>query len=384
MAGKDVFRPAPAHKLRSVFATVQTATFNSVQFDACREFLGRRSADTEAIPIVDEQQLLMSANGSLAENGYRFNAIGFSAIANALVNGLNGVFNELAGETRYRFASSAANGDLTAAVSIYNMVMRARFDSLRERTLLVNHKDKTIEGFLGLDHRMLDNAVFLNLVSETAVDKQPGAEFYRAEIIGRELRIYYADTKTKRRDLYVDPRHTFAGGWYFSNREDTGFAIRASACLLTKFGAALDAGKKKAHVRHTGADLTGRVAMLVSKTLEQNLDMELIGRGVQRAVNTSLGFSPSKTVLDAATNHWMNYLMKRRVGKEDARQICKNAAVVGSDLDARDPIEVYTKEAMTNRNMYDLFCSTLRYSRNQYHTTRDLLQGVAMELLLPN
>jgi hypothetical protein len=384
MAGKDVFRPAPAQKLRSVFATVQTATFNSLQFDACRDFLARRSADTEAIPIVDEQQLLLAANGSVAETGYRFNAIGFSAISNALVNGLNGVFNELAGETRYRFASSAANGDLTAAVSIYNMVLRARFDSLRERTLLVNHKDKTIEGFLGLDHKMLDNSLFLNLVADTIVDKQPSAEFYRAEIIGRELRIYYADTKTKRRDLYVDPRHTFAGGWYFSNREDTGFAIRAMLCLLTKFGAAVDGGKKKTNVRHTGADLTGRVAMLLSKTLDQNMDMAVVGKNVQRMTGTLLGFSPTKSVLDAATTHWMNYLMKHRVGKEDARQICKNAAVVGSDLDPRDPIEAYTKETMATRNMYDLFCSTLRYSRNQYHTTRDLLQSVAMELLLPN
>lgn len=384
MSGKDVFRPAPAQKLRSVFATVQTATFNAAQFDACRDFLAKRSADTEAIPIVDEQQLLMSANGSIAENGYRFNAIGFAAISNALVSGLNSVFNELAGETRYKFAASVANGDLTAAVSIYNMVMRARFDTLRERTLLVNHRDRTIEGFLGLDHRMLDNSIFLNLVAETAADKQAAAEFYRAEVTGRELRIYYTDANSKKRDLYIDPRHTFAGGWYFSNREDTGFAIRASVCLLTKFGAALDVGKRKTHVRHTGADLIGRTAILVSKTLEQNLDIEAVGKNIQRMLNTALGFSPTKAVMDSATTYWMNHLMKYRVGKEDARQICKNAAVVGSDLDPRDPIDVYTKESMASRNMYDLFCSTLRYSRNQYHTTRDLLQGVAMELLLPS
>jgi hypothetical protein len=384
MSGRDVFRPAPAQKLRSVFAPVHTATFNSTQFEACREFLTLRSAETEAIPIVDEQQLLLSADGSVAETGYRFNAIGFSAVANTLVSGLNSVFNELAGETRYRFAASSANGDLTAAISIYNMVMRARFESLRERTLLINHKDKTIEGFLGLDHRLLDNAVFLNLVSEEAANKQTAAEFYRAEIVGRELRIYYADMKTKRNDLYIDPRHTFAGGWYFSNREDTGLAIRAAMCLLTKFGAALDYGKKRAHVRHTGSDLVGRAALLISKTLEQNTDMDAVARNLQRLVSTSLGFSPSKTVLDSAMNHWISYLIRFKVPKEEARQICKNAAAVGSDLDARDPVQIYTKEIMASRNLYDLFCSMLRYSRGQYHTTRDLLQGVAMDVLLSN
>jgi hypothetical protein len=384
MNGNDVFRPAPAQKLRSVFATVHTATFNATQFDACKDFLTRRSAETEAIPIVDEQQLLMAADGRVAETGYRFNAIGFAAVANTLVSGLNSIFNELAGETRYRFATSAVNGDLTAAISIYNMVMRARFESLRERTLLVNHKDKTIEGFLGIDHRLLDNSVFLNLVSDTALDKQPTAEFYRAEVTGRELRIYYVDALTKRTDIYVDPRHTFAGGWYFSNREDTGLALKATTCLLTKFGAAVDSGRRKTSVRHIGADLVGRAAILIGKTFEQRLDMDLVARNIQRMTATNLGFSPNKATLDAATNHWISYLAQYRVAKEDARQVCKNAAVVGCDLEPRDPIDVYTKEIMSSRTLYDLFCSMLRYSRNQFHTTRDFLQSTAMELLLFN
>ena len=385
MFGKDVSRLAPAQKLRSVFAPVASLSFNAAQFDDCRNFLAQRSAQTEAVPIVDEQQLLLSADGRVTETGYRFNAIGFAAVANALVNGLNSVFNELAGETRYRFAASAVNGDLAAAISIYNMVLRSRFELLRERTLLLNHKDKTIEGFLGLDHKLLDNSVFLNLVADEMSVKQPTAEFYRAEIIGRELRAYYADMKTKRTDIYfLDPRHTFAGGWYFSNREDTGLAIRASLCLLTKFGAALASGKKRAHVRHTGADLMGRAALLIGKTVAQNLDMDIIARGVHKLVHTSLGFSPNKTTLDAAMLHWANYLGRFRITKDDAKQICKNAATVGCDLEMRDPLDAYAKETISSRNLYDLFCSMLRYSRNQYHTTRDLLQTAAMDVLLSN
>jgi len=356
VSSKDVFRLAPAQRLRSVFAPVSTATFNVTQFDALREFLLQRSENTETLPIVDERQLYLGADGRVAETGYRFNAIGFSAVTSALVSGLNSVFNELAGETRYRVASSAANGDLAAAISIYNMVMRARFEQLRERTLLVNHKDKTIEGFLGLDHKLLDNAVFLNLVAGEISAKQPLAEFYRAEIIGRELRIYYADPQSKRNDIYIDPRHTFAGGWYFSNREDTGLAIRCALCLLTKFGAAIDAGKKKSHIRHTGADLLGRTALLVSKTVEQNIDMNVVAKNIQKMTHMSLGFSANKTALDSAIASWVGYLSRFRVAKEDARQICKNAAAVGSDLDPRDPVEAYTKEAMSSRNFYDLFC----------------------------
>jgi len=384
VSGKDVFHLAPAQRMRSVFAPVHVATFNAAQVASCKEFLTQRSENTETIPIVDEQQLFLAADGSVAETGYRFNAIGFNAVASALVIGLNSVFNELAGETRYRVLSSATNRDLAAAISIYNMTMRARFDSLRERTLLVNHKDKTIEGFLGLDHKLLDNTAFLNMVADEISVKQSGAEFYRAEIIGRELRLFYADTKNKRNDIYVDPRHTFAGGWYFSNREDTGVAMRAAVCLLTKFGAAVDSGKKRSNLRHTGADLAGRAALLISRVAEQNLDMNVIAGCVQHMTRKSLGFSPSKPALDAAINNWIGYLSRFRVSKEEARQICRNAAAVGADLDQRDPTDVYTKEAMAAKNLYDLFCSMLRYSRNQYRTTRDLLQNVAMDLLLAN
>lgn len=376
-------RPS-AQRSRSVFAPVLAVSFSAKQFEDCRDFLAQRTADTESIPIVDEAQLFMAADGRIAENDYRFNAIGFSAVASALSQGLNGVFNDLSGEARARYDISASSGDLSAAVGVYNAVLKARFEFLRERTLLVNHREKTIDGFLGLDHRLLDNSVFFNMVSDEIQLKQPTAEFYRSEIIGRELRIYYIDTKTKRNDIYVDPRHIFAGGWYFSNREDTGFAIRAALCVMTKFGPAIENKRRGMHIRHTGADLLGRAAILIGKTVEREIDMDVVAKNINRLVSTSLNFSDSKNVLEAATANWVDYLGRFKVSREDARQICKNAAMVGADIDPRNPLDVYTKEVMTSRSLYDMFCSILRYSRNQYHTTRDALQSAAMQLLIPN
>lgn len=375
-------RPS-AQRSRSVFAPVAALSFNAKQFDDCRDFLVKRSADTESIPIVDEAQLLMSVDGRITENKYRFNAIGFSALSNALCSGLNGVFNELAGESRGLYTLNADSNDVATAVGIYNAVLKSRFDLIRERTLLVNHREKTIDGFLGLEHRLLDNTVFFNMVADEIQTKQQSAEFYRAEIIGRELRIYYLDAKTKRHDLYVDPRHIFAGGWYFSNREDTGFAIRAALCVMTKFGAAIESKKKGFHMRHTGADLVGRTAGMISKIAEQEIDMSVVAKNVSRLASTSLNLSDSKKSLDAVTANWAGYLARFKVSREDARQICKNAAMVGADIDPRNPIDVYTREVMNSRTLYDMFCAILRYSRNQYHTTRDALQSAAMQLLIP-
>jgi len=378
-----VVRPS-AQQSRSVFAPVPALAFNAAQFADCRDFLAKRSADTESIPIVDEAQLSMAADGRIAENNYRFNAIGFSAVANALAAGLNSVFNELAGETRGKYSVSLDNGDIATAVGIYNAVLRSRFELLRERTLLVDHNSKTIEGFLGLDHRLLDNAVFFNMVADEIQAKQPAAEFYRAELVGRELRIYYIDTNSKRNDIYTDRRHIFAGGWYFSNREDSGFAMRAALCIMTKFGPAIEHRRKGFHMRHIGADLLGRAAIMISKTVTREIDMGVVAKNVNRLMATSLNFSDSKTVLDAATANWIDYLGRFKVTRDDARQICKNAAMVGADIDPRNPIDVYTREVMNSRSLYDMFCSILRYSRNQYYTTRDALQSAAMKLLIPN
>jgi hypothetical protein len=137
-------------------------------------------------------------------------------------------------------------------------------------------------------------------------------------------------------------------------------------------------------VRLTGADLLGRAAVMISKSIEREIDMSVIAKNVNRLMSTSLNFSDSKAALDAATENWIEYLGRFKIARDDARQVCKNAAMVGADLDPRNPIDVYTREVMGSRSLYDMFCSILRYSRNQYHTTRDALQSAAMQLLIPN
>lgn len=375
-------RPA-ASRLRSVFAPVVALSFNANQRDDCKNFLAQRNADTECIPVVDEAQLVMAADGRIAESGYRFNAIGFSAVANTLISGLNPVFNELTGESRHSFKASLSTGDLAIAVSVYNVLLKARFENLRERTLLVNHREKTIEGFLGLEHRMLDNSVFFNLAAEELESRQPDSAFYRGELIGRELRLYFIDTKSRRNNLYHDPRHTFAGGWYFSNREDAGLALRASLCVMTKFGAAIEPKNRGSSVRHTGADLMGRAAIMIGKLIEKTVDMDTVARNVNRISSMPLRIPESSKARETVLNQWADYLGRFKISREDARHICKNAIAVGADLDPRNPMDLYSREVLSSRTVYDLFCSMLRYSRNQYHTTRDLLQSAAMQILLP-
>lgn len=370
---------------RSIFAPVPAFTFSSAQMDDCRAYLANRSAHTECVPVVDESQLTLAGDGRLAENNYRFNPIGFEALSNALSRGLSLIFNELSGEVSSRPLYGAVKvDDITTAVSIYNMALRVRFDAVRERTLLVNHQERAIEGFLGLDHRMLDNTEFFDIVFRALQDHQPAAQFSRAEIIGRELRLFFIDSKSHRNDIHPDPQHMFASGWYFSNREDTGQAVRAALCLYTKFGPAFEPLTSYSKVVHSGSDLYGRTAALVSRTASRSLDMTKISKSLQQMLNTPLKYSDNKVTFDAAVRYWTAYLTKYKIKLDMARTISRNAAMVGSDLKPREPVEVYTKDVLETRTMYDLLCSVLRSSKSEYSQSRDLLQGVALQMLLPD
>ena len=370
------------NRIRSIFAPVTALSFSARQFDDLKQFLAQRSENTDIVPISDVAQLLMTPDGRLAENGYRFNYLGFQALANGLASGLASAFMEIAGETRSR-ASAEAEPNLQAAVGIYNMAARARMEAVRERTLLVDHRERVVEGYLGLNHRMLDNSAFLDIVASEIEARQPAAKFQRAELVGRDLRVLYVDPASQRKDIYADSRHTIAAGWAFTNSEDRHKAISAVSCLFTRFGIALERPWASFRMNHVGADLAGRTTTLVGKAAAHKLDMPAVLSQLGKLQTTSLEFTDNPEKLEAAMDRWIQLLVRMGVLRDDAKLIVKNAATVGADLDARDPVETFSRGALSNRTGYDLLCSLLRFARDEPARTRDRMQTVAMDLLLP-
>jgi hypothetical protein len=372
--------PAASH-IRSIFAPVTALAFHARQLDDLKQFLTQRSENTAVVPISDVAQLLMAPNGRLAESGYRFNYFGFQATANNVAQGLAALFTSLLGEQAR--ASRDAEPNLQAAVSIFNTAVRARIDAVRERMLLVDHRERVIEGFLGLNHRMLDNSAFLDIVDAEMRGQRPGARFHRAELVGRDLRLFYIDPASQRKDIYADSRHTIAAGWAFSNSEDRHKAISAGLCLFTRFGFAIERPRTNMRMNHVGADLAGRTTHLVGKAASRELDMPRVLSQLSKLQATSLGFVDDTDQFNHAVDHWAQTLVRMGLLRDDARLIVKNAAMVGADIDLRDPVDVYTRSGLGNRTAYDLVCSLLRFARDEPARSRDRLQMVAMELMTP-
>lgn len=357
-------------------------SFSAKQEQECENYILKRSSQTELTPVSDKAQLTLTADGRLVETGYRFNIVGFNAVCNSISGGLARVFGEISGESPAKLLNMSEYS-IPSAVSIYNEAMRVRFELLRERNLLVDHGARVVDGLLGLNHKLLCNHDFFMAIKNEMESNVPTAQFYRAELVGREFCVYIIDTSNRWSHQAIDGEHMFATGWYFCNREDSGNAVRAHPCLYTRFGSALITVGRKHRVPHVGADVLGRTSALISKTFEHTIDLAPLQARIFALKKFKLGFSDVQEELDAASKKWIAYLISYGLQKDVAKHIVKNAAVVGADIKPRDPLDVYTKKILTERTGYDLICSVLRYARNQPTFLREKVQTTALELLLP-
>lgn len=370
-----------ANTIASIFAPVPALRFSASTLADFQSYIENRSAGTEIVPVVDCEQLRMAVDGRLSESQYRFTVLGFNAVCNVVAPGLSNVFHELSGENP-RKLSAADEFSIPTAVGIYNAAMQVRFPALMERGLLVSHTERTIDGCLGVEHKFLDNNIFYSMLYEETTAQQADAHFYRAEIVGRELSVYMLDSPTRCDDIGPDSRHIFASGWFFSNREDAGAALFATPCLFTRLGPAImrQRGSKLSHV---GADLTGRAAALMRRAVAQAVDMEKVRARVQLLLGKRLGYSANQKEQSAAIDKVARFLSRLGIRPNIGHVIAQNAAAVGADVEARDYSAAYDSRVLRARNFYDLFCSVLRYAKEQPTHMRLLLQAAAMEMVLP-
>lgn len=371
----------PARQATSVFAPVANFFFSEKEEAGFKTYLADRSAHTEVVPIVDYNQLCMAADGRLSDSQYRYTVIGFNAVCNTIAPGLASVFYELSGENPRKIVNNE-EFNVPAAVGIYNTAARVRFPALADKSLLVTHNEKIAEGLLSVEHKFLDNEIFYALLQEEVTSRQAYADFYRAEMIGREMGVYMMNKATVRADFLPDSRYSFAAGWFFSNREDTGSAVFAAPCLFTRFGPAVRR-QRGTRLSHVGADLVGRTASLVARIAAQTIDMDKVRSQVRMLASKKIGFSDNKKENDAAIARAVNFLCRHGVRRDTAKSIVQSAATVGSDLEPRDFSVIYDTRILKSRTLYDLVCSLLRHSKTQPTHSRLHLQAAAMEIICP-
>ena len=365
---------------RSLFAPVIALSFGSSQSQDCLEFLRKRSANTELVPLSDESQLRMAADGRIVESGYRFTIPGFSSLTQALCPGIRSVFGDISGVMPAR-RRDTETCSIPAAVAIYNATLRANFELLRERTILVDHTSRSIDAFYGLSHKYIDNASFLEAILNVLQEHASNCKFYRAELIGRAISVYIIDPASRISYAHM-PDQVFSSGYYFSNKEDPGKSIKALPCIYTKYGVAIEPAGKNKRLVHSGSDMAGRMHDLIHRAFSRKIDMVRLGTRIELLNTQSLGIS-DKTEFKPTVKKWAGYLSRLGVSTISANTIVKNALQVGRDLEPRDPLSIFTSRVLASRTAYDLVCSALRYSRAAPIDEKEEIQTKAMKILLP-
>jgi hypothetical protein len=109
-------------------------------------------------------------------------------------------------------------------------------------------------------------------------------------------------------------------------------------------------------------------AILVARAAENALDMAKIAAQLTRFNEKKLGFVDEAEKLDKMANEWIVFLVRFGVRREFAKSIVRNAAMIGSDLDARDPLDVYSQAVLGSNGLrLVLFAAAFCQKRASQH-----------------
>ena len=117
--------------------------------------------------------------------------------------------------------------------------------------------------------------------------------------------------------------------------------------------------------------------------LGEEIDLLAVAGHIYKLRQVSLGLMDKTEQFEEALDRWRTYLMRLKLPREDASVIARNAALVGSDLTPRDPVDAYTNPVLRARTGYDLLCAVLRFSRTAPRLEANRYQAAALRMMYP-
>lgn len=225
---------------------------------------------------------------------YRFTTAALSQVCSVLCPGFGQVLYDIAGIRRSAREGLPVRYSPREAVRCFNAMVRFRGDRLVNSELILDRRNRTVEGFVGPDYQFFANLDFWNRVQQFLSTVEGHAFFSGATYQNRRLSLRYR---------FRDPaftiqakggkREPFYGGWHFSNSEVGDCAVHMSAILLRKWGNSttlvpLPDVKKLVH-RGSRTSFTDKLESMF-KTLSGKSGIARSLKGpVEQLVETSLG-----------------------------------------------------------------------------------------------
>lgn len=368
----------------TLFVVSAPRNYRYTQHDELAADLARLDAGITLFPRPTLADLMLTPQGRTESSGFRYTWIGFSDICRHLSPGLAKCLPHIAGVTG-EFAHDAELSDVQAAISMFNMALQLRYAKLRDKQLIVNAEDGTIDGLVGTNHCLLANSTLLAIADAAASSSTPGEQFYAATTVGRRLVLYYREVAPAFRVTHRDRAGKFWLGHYLCNGEAGRMSLRGASALYGQVGLSIGGFSAASVLYHAGSQLEQQATRLLSRLFAAKTLLQPCQHGLARLAELNLRLcGPERDLQLARLRRALvrRHLSLRLVNDVLDRTIRQGADKHPIDLARMDPIDGLG-EAARLRTGFDLYCALLRCSRQLSDPRRrERLAQAAHDLML--
>mgnify|MGYP006915943880 CR=1 FL=1 len=339
---------------------------------------------TSVNPVVTAEELKLQPDGQTVYDECRFTGPAFNQAAQLLAPGLSKFLPDMAGTTILP-DDRASLVDAGMAVNLWNEMVDLRFALFSRHRIIRNEETKRIEGLVGHKHQFLENLALYQNAVETLATYHPECHMYAAQLIGRRFSIWFRASEPMFQ-LAVDGKDwPFYYGYYFTNGEATGTAVRGTMAVFTPKGVCLASYRRHGQrVNHTGKEFFQRLVQMFTAVCSAEIPHDKIREGAEALLQNSLGY----TMKDVRTTR--NSRHKKLVHALSLLGVTKNLATEVVDVGLTEgrlqgTVVSPTQEVnrlYSSRTLLDLFVPLLRIARKIDIARREKIEQAAFELLM--
>ena len=371
-------------KHRDLYIKPEVVKFNHRQGRDLYEHLRWMETHTTVSHPRDFTDLQLDENGRTIAGGYRFTSTAFFQTAQIVAPGFSRFLPDISGNIVLPDGEDALiDGGMSTYV--WNEMVEMRYSRFCQHQVIKNEDSKTIEGLIGGKHQYLENLSLYQMAGEALQTYKPDVQMYAAQLTGRRLALWYRDAKPMYRLTIEDEDWPFYSGYYFTNGEATGLAVRGTLAIFTKKGICLGPYKRRGgRVTHTGKDFFQRLGQMFTGVTSVEVPVAELREGAESLLTKSLGFevSMNKQQRSNQTKKLLHALGHLGIAKNLAKEVIEAGLTAGRSLGRADYFPLQQVERLyASRTLIDLFVPLMAIARKLDLSRREKFEQAAYEML---
>jgi hypothetical protein len=373
-----------AFSRKDVYVTPKLKTFDPGGITKLAGVLQKMDRDTTVSHLTDSSELQFDFDAKTVRGGFRFTAAAFSQIAQLVAPGLSKFLPDIAGTTVLSDIK-APLVDAVEAIKLWNHVVDLRFPLFQRYRVIRNIQDGTIEGLVGHKHHYLENLSLYREACESLSIHRPEVQPYAAILVGRRLAVWFRSPAPMFNLDIREKKWSFHHGYYFTNGEATGTAVRGTLTIFSPAGTCLAPFQKYGDkVCHTGKSFNQRLGQMFAKIAETEIPLELIQTGASHMLTKSLGFKSDwdKNQRAARMRKLIHAVMALGVPNAQAKEIAERTMSEGRNRGQDTPISQRTHILYASRTLLDLYVPLLWAARQTEIGRREKIEQAAFDVLV--